>query len=117
MKTIKLVPAICKGDDATWEGFVVLRLPTFDEKFDYVERMQLAIKEDGTVEGDQLAKLKSVREMVKVSKAHYVEVELKSKSTGEVVKSFDEMQYCEDLHGTMVELAAMILNGFKVGNG
>ena len=117
MKTIKIVPAICKGGDATWEGFIVLRLPTFDEKFEYVERLQVVVKDDGTVEGDQASKVKSVREMVKMSQGHYVEVDLKSKATGEVVKSFDDMQYIEDLHGTMVEIAGMMLNGFKVGNG
>lgn len=117
MKTIKIVPTVCKGDDATWEGSVTLRLPTFDEKFDYVERLQVTVKDDGTVEGDQVQKLKSVREMVKISKDHYIEVALKSKATGEDVKSFDDMQYVEELHGTLVEIAGMLLNGFKVGNG
>lgn len=117
MKTVKIVPTVCKGDDATWEGSVTLRLPTFDEKFDYVERLQVHVNEDGTVEGDQSQKLKSVREMVKMSKAHYVECDLKNKSTGELIKSFDDLQYVEDLHSTMVEIAAMLLNGFKVGNG
>lgn len=117
MKTIKIVPAICKGDDATWEGSVTLRLPTFDEKFEYVSRLQVAVKDDGTVEGDQISKIKSVREMVKMSKEHYVEVDLKSKTNGEIIKSFDEMQYVEELHGTMVEIAGLMLNGFKVGNG
>lgn len=117
MKTIKIVPAICKGENAAWEGCVVLRMPTFDEKFEYVERLQVIVKDDGTVEGDQISKVKSVREMVKMSKAHYVEIDLKSKSTGEIVKSFEEMQYVEDLHSTMVEVAGLMLNGFKVGNG
>jgi len=117
MKTIKIVPTVCKGDNATWEGSVTLRLPTFDEKFDYIERLQVTVSEDGTVEGNQVQKLKSVREMVKISKDHYQEVNLKRKKTGEDVKSFEEMQYIEELHGTMVEIAGMLLNGFKVGNG
>jgi hypothetical protein len=117
MKTIKIVPTVCKGDNATWEGGVTLRLPTFDEKFDYIERLQVTVSDDGTVEGNQVQRLKSVREMVKISKDHYQEVNLKSKKTGEEVKSFDEMQYVEDLHPTMVEIAGMLLNGFKVGNG
>lgn len=117
MKTTKIVPTVCKGDNAAWEGFVVLRLPTFDEKFEYLERMQVNVKEDGTVEGNTNQKLHTVREMVKMSQSHYVEVSLKNKKTGEEVKSFDDMQYVEDLHGAMVEIAGMMLNGFKVGNG
>lgn len=117
MKTIKIVPTICKGDAATWEGSVTLRLPTFDEKFDYLERLQIKVGEDGTVEGSQNQKLRSIREMVKLSRDHYQEVDLKCKANGEHVKSFDEMQYLEDLHGALVEIAGMMLNGFKVGNG
>ena len=117
MKTIKIVPTVCKGDNATWEGSVTLRMPTFDEKFDYLEKIQISVNEDGTVEGSQNQKLKSIREMVKLSKDHYIEIDLKSKATKEEIKSFDEMQYVDDLHGALVEIAGMMLNGFKLGNG
>lgn len=117
MKTIKIVPTVCKGDDATWEGSVTLRMPTFDEKFDYLEKIQISVNEDGTVEGSQNQKLKSIREMVKLSKDHYMEIDLKSKSTKEEIKSFDDMQYVDELHSALVEIAGMMLNGFKLGNG
>lgn len=117
MKTIKVIPAICKGEGATYEGSVTLRLPTFDERFEYVERLQMTVKDDGSLEAKEMNKLRSVREMVKISKDHYLEVDLKCKATGEVVKSFDDMQYVEELHNSMVEIAGMLLNGFKVGNG
>jgi hypothetical protein len=117
MKTIKIVPTVCKGEDATWEGSVTLRMPTFDEKFDYLEKLQVSVSEDGTVEGSQNQKLKSIREMVRLSKEHYLEVDLKSKVSKEEIKSFDDMQYVEELHGALVEIAGMMLNGFKVGNG
>jgi hypothetical protein len=116
MKTINFVPACCKGEGATHEGSVTLRLPTFDEKFDYIEQLQ-AVKDGGDIEAEQMQKLRSIRSMVKMSKAHYVEVSLKNKATGEEVKSFDEMQYCDDLHAVLMEVAGHLVNGFKVGNG
>lgn len=117
MKTATIVPSVCKGEDATFDGSIVLKLPTFDEKFEYIEQLQVAINDDGTVEGDQRTKLKSIREMVKLSAKHYVEVSLKRKADGEDFKSFDDMQYADDLHGVLVEVASTMINGFKVGNG
>lgn len=117
MKTVNYVPACCKCDDATHEGSVTLRLPTFDEKFDYIEQLQASVKDTGEIEADQMQKLRSIRAMVKLSKAHYVEVSLKNKTTGEEVKSFDDMQYCDDLHSVLMEVAGHLVNGFKVGNG
>lgn len=117
MKTVSFVPSVCKGDGATFEGSIVVRFPTFDEKFDYIEQLQVVVNDDGSVEGDQKAKLKSIREMVKLSAKHYVEVSLKRKADGEEFKSFDDMQYADDLHAVLVEVAGMMINGFKVGNG
>jgi hypothetical protein len=52
--------------------------------------------------------------MVKISKKFYQEVSLKS--ADEEVKSFDEMQYVEDLHQVLIEVATKMMNGFKLGN-
>ena len=116
MKTLKIVPSICKGKAAKWEGSVTLRLPSFDEKFEYIERLSMEVDGEGNIQASQAKQIASVREMVKISKKHYELVELKSKD-GEEVKSFEEMQYVEELHGVLIEVAGMLLNGFKVGNG
>jgi hypothetical protein len=115
MKTVKYVPTICKGDTAEWTGFVVLRLPSFDEKYEYIESIQAdLVDEEGGVNVSN--KLKSIRAMVKVSEKHYVEIALSHPEHGEV-KCWDDMQYNDDMHGVLVEVAGLVLNGFKVGNG
>lgn len=115
MKTIKIVPSICKGKAAKWEGSVTLRLPSFDEKFEYIERLSMEVDGEGNIQASQAKQIASVREMVKISQKHYESVDLKSKD-GEHVTSFDDMQYVEDLHAALIEIAGMMLNGFKVGN-
>ena len=117
MKTVKIVPAICKAEGSNWEGHVIMRLPSFDEKFEYMESLEIEVSETGEVESNRGSRLKQVRKMVKMSLPHYVEVNLKNKITQEHVQSVDEMQYVEELHPTMTEIAGSLIGGFKVGNG
>jgi|688.fasta_scaffold651794_2 hypothetical protein len=117
MKTVTIVPTVCKGKAAKWEGSVMLRLPTFDEKYEYIERISIDVDDDGSVQASKAKQIAGVREMVKISQKHYEKVDLKHKETGEVISSFEEMQYSEEMHAVLIEVAGMLLNGFKVGNG
>ncbi len=118
MKTINFVPACCKGEGATHEGSVTLRLPTFDEKFDYIEQMSVMANDAGEIEKDvTMSKLRTIRALVKLSQPHYVEVSLKNKATGDEMKSFDDLQYSDEGHAVLMEVAGQLVHGFKVGNG
>lgn len=118
MKTVIFVPSICKGDDAKWEGEVVLRLPTFDEKFDYIDQMNVEFTDDGSVEiSKSTERMRQVRKMVSLSEKHYVSVKLKAKDGSSEANSFEEMQYEQDLHEVLIEIGSKILHGFKAGNG
>lgn len=116
MKSIKIVPKICSGDDAKWQGYVVVKALSFDDRYEMFESLNIKMSEDGSVELSKLDQIKTIREMVKLSKKLYLEVDLKS-IEGEEVKSFDDMQYVEDLHAVMIEVATKMMSGFKVGNG
>ena len=115
MKTIKYVPSVCKGDAPKWQGSIELRLPTFDEKFDYIESMELGVNADGDVDSSSMHKVRSIRKLVKMSEKHYISVALKS-SDGVEIKSFEDMQYEDDMHTVLAEVSGLMLNGFKVGN-
>lgn len=118
MKTVKIIPSICKADGSNWEGHVIMRLPTFDEKFEYIEAIGADIDEEDSVKKEsKMSQIKKVRSLVKLSLKHYQEVNLKNKATGELVESVDAMQYVDDLHAVMAELAGKLIEGFKVGNG
>ena len=117
MKLVNVVPTICKGKAAKWEGSVTLRLPTFDEKYEYIERISIDVDDEGNVQASKAKQISGIREMVKISQKHYEKVELKHKESGELISSFEEMQYSDDMHAVLIEIAGMLLNGFKVGNG
>lgn len=117
MKTKTFIPSACTGDEATFEGSIELRFPSFDEKFDYLEGMNVQVEDDGSVGmGGTSDRLKMMRKMVAMSAKHYVSVSLKNKSSGEEFKSFEDMTADGDCHGILIEVASKLLQGLKVGN-
>ncbi len=115
MKTIKYVPEVCKVEGSGWSGFITLRLPTFDEKCEYIDQIQ-QMMEDLSALDEVKKNMRIARAMVKLSAVHYESCEL-IHSDGTVIKSFDDLQYVESLHATLVEVSGLMAQGFKVGNG
>jgi hypothetical protein len=118
MKTFDVVPSVCKEENSKWEGKVTLRKFSFDEKFQFIQGMDVDIKDDGEVESYKtMQQIDRIRKMVSMSAKFYVAVDLKNKETGDVVNSFEDMSYEDDLHNAMIEIASKLVEGFKVGNG
>lgn len=118
MKTIKYVPEALKKEDAKLEGSLTLRLPTFDEKFDYIDQSGLELSEDGAIDLKTLKlkdRVKVVRLFVNLSKAHYLKVEMKHKETGEEYTSFEDLSCEPDAEAMLAEVGMQLINGFKLG--
>ncbi len=111
MKTFKFVPSICKKDGSTWEGYVVIKAFSFDEKFEFLQELDLSSDAQETK-----GNIERTRQMVRLSEKFYIEVALKNLATEEEIKSFEDMSYCEELHETLIEVGTKLLTGFKVGN-
>lgn len=117
MKTVKIVPSICKDVDSNWEGHVLMRPFTFDEKYDFIEAIGIEVSDTGDVgTGVKNSRVKQAREIVRSSEKNYVEVSLLNKVTSEKVESFSQMKNEPELHDTLVELGGILINGLKVGN-
>lgn len=119
MKTVKYVPSVCKGENPSFEGSVTLRMPTFDERMDYLESLtegDFEIDESGKMNRVKSQNMKSIRQMVKNSQKHYQAVEIKNKSTGEEYKSFEDLTSDGETHLILIEVASFIIQGAKMGN-
>lgn len=116
MKTIKIVPSVCSELESKWSGHVTLKPLSFDDRYELFENLSIGFNDDGDVDLAKTDRIKTMRKMVKASEKLYVEVDLKH-TDGTEVKSFEEMQYIDDLHPVLVEVATKMINGFKVGNG
>ncbi len=97
-----------KVSEPKWTGHIVVRHFSFDERYDHLERIGALGKDDSRV--------KIMREVVKASEAHYVEVAL-ARRDGAVAGSFADLGVCPELQDTRMEIAAAMLNGFDEGNG
>lgn len=114
----KYVPKACRdvpGDDgkvvaARFDGHIVVKMLTFDERMDVLEKV--AAIGEGSVE-----RLKFMRAFCKDSASKFVEVDLKRKSNGEEIKSFDDLEYGGDLNAIRLEVASGLIYGFDEGNG
>lgn len=134
MKTIEFVPTICTNHQAkdaegklllvdgqpvdvaaTFEGSITLRLPDFDERYQVLEDMGLQADGSGQVKSVEINVFKTLRRMVEVSKAFYVEVKLKRISDGAEFKSFTDLSVDPDCDGIILEVAKSLRSGFRPG--
>ena len=117
MALVKFVPSVCKGEAQTFEGFVSLRSPNFDEKYGFLEDLDLQTNEEGQVEmkGNK-AGLSMIRKAVKASKSFYQHVELKHIATGTAYASFDDLSCDDKAHSILIEIATAVMAGLPMGN-
>lgn len=111
---IDYTPKLCQGDDALFEGTIKMRVPTFSERYEYMEKAGFKIGEDGGIEAN-MEQMGAIRRMVDFSQAHYVAVDLKRKEDGAAFKSFDEMQSDPSCDAILIEFAMACMTGVRPG--
>ena len=107
------IPTACRKKDSTIKGSVTLRMPTFNEKYGYIEQCGFSLDENGQVKAG-MEQLGAIRKMVDLTKSHYEDVNLKAKD-GTEFKSFDDMQYDSRCDPILIEVAAQIMGGLAAG--
>lgn len=117
MTAVKFVPEVCKGDSPSFEGFISIKMPSFDEKYGFMEELDLDVDENGQLAMSLKKNMSMIRRAVKASKSFYLHVELKHKATGKAFASFDDLSMDEKAHGILIEVATAIMAGLPMGNG
>lgn len=111
---VSYVPNQCKGDDKKFEGSLIVSLPSFDQKYQYMEDSGFSVNDKGEFESG-VKQIPAIRKMVKYVKDHIITVSLKKLSDGSDITSYDQMIYDSDCDGILIEVAMQLMNGFKVG--
>lgn len=112
MREINYTPDACKpGEKQSMQGSVIITVPTFDERYGYIEEAGFETNDKGDIEGG-VKNLKAIRKMVQLSQKHYKAVNLK-KLDGVEVKSFEAMVDEPDCDAVLIEVAMQLMNGFK----
>jgi hypothetical protein len=117
MKT-NYVPSACKGKDAKFKGSVVLRVPTIDERMQYLvdADMNVDTDEEGKPGGSMLDKAKTQLALLKLSYGHYEKVDIERVRDKKKYKSLDDLRYDSECQGLLVDVANKIAAGFSLGN-
>ena len=118
MSEIKFVPKQCEGENATFEGFVSLKVPNFDEKYGILEHLNLEADESGDMRiSTAQSEISTIRKTVALAKPFFLAVELKHKASGKEFKSFDDLSADSRGHSILMQAALSVVNGSNVGNG
>lgn len=107
----KFIPPACIGEGCLFEGHVILKVPSTDERLEYLDKCGFGL--EGTA--SKRDQLKMQAELLKVSYPHYISVDIKRKEDGYQFKSLDELKYDSSCSVILTEVASALLNGFTLG--
>lgn len=112
--TFKFTPLCCQGDDKTYEGHIVLRVPSIDERLDLMSRIGVEINKDGEIELPK-AQLLMSKNLISESWKFYEEVKLKCIADGQEFGSVDDLKFYPQLTSIATEVSRLLLNGIRPG--
>lgn len=112
---LEYVPKACRGDKAKFQGSILLRVPTFDEKYQYIEESGFELEDDGTVRAS-IKQIGALRKIAKLAEKHCLKVTLEKLDDKKKISSYQEMTEDPDCEALILELATGLLNQFKPGN-
>lgn len=118
------VPSVCLGDDAEYEGTITLRAPTYDERLDMLEMLDLLDPDAETAEEmTQKAKEKAQKNQTKVLRylgkklPDFLEkVDIRRKSDGYLFDSWDKLQHDSDMIPVIREASTKLVGKYQVGD-
>ena len=115
MKEVQYVPKACQVEGADFTGSVVISLPSQPQRYRYLAECNFQVSGEGKVEAD-MSQLASVAKVLECAVAHIKAVTIKHKD-GTEYKSFEDMlddPACSDMN---LEIAMLVISGFRPGNG
>lgn len=96
----------------TFAGSIKIRVPTFDERYEILEKSGVKVGSKGEIEVGENALL-ILRNTVKISKDFYIAVEIRKLSDGTEYKSFEDMSVDPDCDALLIDVAHALRGGFK----
>lgn len=110
------VPKACQGEGAKFQGSVELSIPTFEQRWGYIEDANLEMNEEGAIDTKKLTKnIGSLIKLVNAAKKHIVSVDITKVEEGIKYVTADELTLDADCDGILFELGALMMNGFRPG--
>lgn len=112
---VEFIPSVCKDTEdskATFSGCIVMQVPSFDERYQFIEDSGIDVADDGGV-SRKGSNFSIIRNMVKASSKFYKEVKLKRLSDGMEFNSFEALSMDPECDSILIEVAKEIRGGFR----
>lgn len=112
---VKFIPSVCTDKEkskATFSGHIDMKVPTFDERYQFIEDCGIDVMDDGGVE-KKGSNFSIIRNMVKASAKFYKSVSLTRLSDGKKFESFDELSMDPECDVILIEAAKEVRQGFR----
>lgn len=113
MKEIEVTPQACKKEGAIFEGSVKIKIPTAVQRYKYMADINFQNVNGGDIDAITSNQLLAVSKMIELSVPHYAEVNIKYKDGSGSFKSYEDLASDPSCDEILVEVAGMVLNGFK----
>lgn len=113
MRISNYIPSICQGDEALYEGHLVLKVPHAIERANFMKRLNIIVPaglEDVDAKLPENA-IDMLPEMFKIAEETIQECHLKSLDGEEITT--EDLFYDPDLQGVLTEVANKAISGFK----
>jgi len=110
---LEYTPKACQGDDATLSGSVTIKLPSVIQKYDYIDKCGLNVSAEGEVNMASLNTIRFIKTLIELSEDHYVKIDLKKKSNGASVTTWDDLIHDPECAPVANEVATALIGGFR----
>jgi len=104
-------PTVCK-EPKTFEGAIKLKVPNFDERFQFIEDCGLDVGDDGGLT-KKTGNFAIIRNMVKHSEKFYVGVQLVRLEDRKEFNNFQDLCMDPGCDEILIEVAKEIRSGFR----
>lgn len=115
-RKITFVPSICRGEEAEYEGMIVLKSLSHYDKIEMAKTLGVGVKSEGGVEiAEGSSQLDLALKLVKFSEGYYLPFELTHKKTQEKWTEFEDLLYDPRMTPVLNEVALFLMNGDQLG--
>lgn len=113
MRTAIIVPKACLEESSDYEGKVEIRPPLAEERFEYFDLVGVEFNGSYEMELKDKNPIHVLKLLMPKLKNHLIAIDIKRKSDGECLKSYEDLSQDPGCMAILSELAMMLLSGFK----
>lgn len=96
----------------SFEGHIMLKVPTTPERYEYLENVGVTVNEDGQ-SVDVTSKIQRAKKTIEISEKFYLVVQLKKLDGDIEYKSFEDLSYDPDCVPILNDVASLLMEGIR----